>query len=49
MQGLIERKPHIGEVIERVALQRISSEGIGKNGDLASKELRLDEDRDDGA
>ena len=49
MQGLIERKRHIGEVIERVALQRISSERIGKNGDLASKELRLDEDRDDGA
>ena len=45
MQSLIERKPHIGEVIERVALQRMSSERVGRTGDLASGELRDDDNR----
>ncbi len=48
LQGLVERKPHIGEVIERVARERMNSERVGRFGDLASGELS-DDGQSDGS
>ncbi len=42
LQSLMERKPHVGEVIERVARERMHAGGVRKSGDLAQEELRDD-------
>lgn len=46
LRSLMERKPHIGEVIERVACERMKlEERPGKTGDLAVEEISYDKSR----
>lgn len=47
LHGLMERKPHVAEVIQRVARERMSSERVGKSGDLDAAELHDDDDLGD--
>jgi voltage-gated potassium channel len=40
LRGLMERKPHVAEVIERVARERMEPERLGKTSDLVAEEMR---------
>jgi voltage-gated potassium channel len=48
LRSLMERKPHVGQVIERVARERVEPERFGKTGDLTAGEMR-DESGPDGS